>query len=163
MNTTTLKEANTMKHDNTITAIIEYFENNEETFNACIEELDSYNGYLGDDRYYYMEYLKDLYCDVDPIEILNLAFYGYDSETWHTDSHGEKEYGSFNPNREYFTYNGYGNLVSADYKDYSGKLDKYAIEAMIENRQYINSIDEDEELKELFDKAETEDENEEEA
>lgn len=36
-----------------------YFEENEEIFNACIEELDSYNGYLGDDRYYPMDELDE--------------------------------------------------------------------------------------------------------
>ena len=35
--------------------IIEYFKNNEEIFNECIEELDNYNGYLGDNRYYFMD------------------------------------------------------------------------------------------------------------
>ena len=33
-------------------AIITYFENNEDIFNDCIEELDSYNCYLNDERYY---------------------------------------------------------------------------------------------------------------
>ena len=130
-----------------IDSIIEYFEENESVFESCIEELDSYNGYLGDDRYYCMEELADLYAGADPIEILQRAFYGYDSETWHTDSHGEKEYGAFNPNRDYFTFNGYGNLVSADYKDYS-------CESMAENRSNIWAISEDAELSELFDALE---------
>lgn len=32
-----------------IADILAYFKENEEVFNNCIEELDSYNGYLGDD------------------------------------------------------------------------------------------------------------------
>lgn len=134
--------------------IMEYFEENEEVFNECIEELDSYNGYLGDDRYYYMEELQELYCGVDPVEILTRAFYGHDAETWTTNSYGEKEYGAFNPNREYFYYNGYGNLVSADFKDYTAHLDNWFIESLVENRSNIYCIDENPELAALFDELE---------
>jgi hypothetical protein len=140
--------------EQTIKKILEYFESNEELFNACIEELDSYNGYLGDDRYYSMDELSEFYTGTDPLEILRRAYYGRDDDTWTFDSTGNKIYGGFNPNREYFYYNGYGNLVSSDYKDYSYKIDKYAIESMSENRCYIDSIDNDIELSELFDELE---------
>ena len=142
----------------TIEKIIEYFENNEEIFNACIEELDSYNGYLNDDRYYLMEELNEFYHGTDPLELLERAYYGRDDDTWHTDAHGDKIYGAFNPNREYFYYNGYGNLVSSDYKDYSAHLDKYAIESMSENRQYIDTIENNDELSALFDESELDEE-----
>lgn len=140
--------------ENTIEKIIAYFEENEEIFNQCIEELDSYNGYLGDDRYYYMDDLDEFYTGTNPLEILRRAYYGRDDDTWHTDASGNKIYGEFNPNREYFYYNGYGNLVSSDYKDYSDKLDNYVIESMSENRCYIDTIDSDDELSELFDELE---------
>lgn len=145
-------------NENTIEKIIEYFEENEEVFNACIEELDSYNGYLNDDRYYLMEDLNEFYNGTDPIELLYRAYYGRDDDTWTTDARGDKTYGEFNPNREYFYYNGYGNLVSSDYKDYSAHLDRYAIESMSENRSYIDSIESDEELSALFDELEEEEE-----
>lgn len=134
--------------------IIQYFKENEEVFNDCIEELDSYNGYLDDNRYYSMDELDEFYNGVQPSEILFRAFYGYDSETYTTDGSGNREYGAFNPNRDYFTYNGYGNLVSADYKDYSAYLDNYTIEAMSENRDYIDTIEDNEELAELFNELE---------
>ena len=140
--------------------IIEYFNNNEEIFNDCMEELDSYNGYLGDDRYYEMEMLNEFYSGQEPIEILYRAFYGRDDDTWTTDSSDNKTYEEFNPNREYFYFNGYGNLVSSNYKDYTGKLDHYFIESLSENRQYIYSIENDDELKEMFDELEEENENE---
>lgn len=140
-----------------IKKIIEYFEENEGVFNDCIEELDSYNGYLGDDRYYNMEELDDLYNGTSPLEILQRAYFGRDDDTWHTDSHGNKEYGEFNPNRDYFTFNGYGNLVSSNYKDYSHKLDEWAIESMLENRSYIDTIESDDELNALFDELENDD------
>lgn len=131
--------------------ILEYFKENEEMFNDCIEELDSYCGYLGEDRYYPMEELDELFCERSNIFVLQRAFYGYDSETWTTDAHGEKEYGPFNPNRDYFTFNGYGNLVSADYKDYSAFMDTWTIEKMSENSCGIYTLREDEELSGLFD------------
>jgi hypothetical protein len=122
--------------------LMELFESNEELFNQTIEELDSYNSYLGDDRYYEMDMISEIYCGTDPIELLNRAYFGYDSETWHTDSSGNKIYGAFNPNREYFSYNGYGNLVSSDYKDYSTYLDDYFIDAVIDNQDHLYLDDE---------------------
>ena len=151
----TEEEETTKRTTEEITAdIIEYFENNEDIFNDCMEELDSYNGYLSDDRYFSMDELDELHNGTEPSELLRRAFYGYDEETYTTDRDGNKTYGAFNPNREYFRYNGYGNLVSTDYKDYSAYLDLYAIEAMNENRSYIDSIDNDEELTALFNELE---------
>lgn len=137
-----------------IADIIQYFKENEDIFSDCMEELDSYNGYLGDDRYYSMEELNDLYRGEEPQEILLRAFYGFDADSWHTDSSGNKIYEAFNPNRDYFYFNGYGNLVSSDYKDYSNKLDSYAIEEMSENRSDIDSIENDDTLAGLFDELE---------
>ena len=137
-----------------IADIIQYFKENEDVFNDCMEDLDSYNGYLGDDRYYNMEELNDIYCGQEPQEILFRAFYGFDADSWHTDSRGDKEYSAFNPNRNYFYFNGYGNLVSSDYKDYTGQLDRYAVEAMSEDRNYIDSIEDDNILSGLFDELE---------
>lgn len=134
--------------------IIEYFKNNEDVFNDCMEELDGYNGYLGDDRYYLMDELDELHNGIEPSELLRRAFFGYDEETYTTDRDGNKTYGAFNPNRDYFRYNGYGNLVSADYKDYTGMLEPFAIEVMRENRDYIDAIDDNEELTALFDELE---------
>lgn len=143
---------------NTIEKIIAYFEGNEDTFNECIEELDAYNGYLYDDRYYSMDDLNEFYSGSAPIDILRLAYFGRDDDTWHTDASGNKIYGAFNPNRDYFTFNGYGNLVSSDYKDYTHKLDEYFINELLENRSYIDTIENDEELAALFDELENENE-----
>lgn len=137
-----------------IEKIIAYFEENEELFNDCIEELDRYDGYLYDDRYYYMEDLSDLYHGCDPLELLQRAFFGWDEDSYTEDGHGNRKHDKFNPNREYFRYNGYGNLVSSDYKDYSDHLDHYAVERMAQYRTHIDSIESDSELSELFDQLE---------
>lgn len=142
------------KREAAIAAIIEYFNDNEYVFNDCVEQLDSYNGYLGDDRYYNMDELDEICSGVEASEILRRAFYGHDEESWTTDSSGNREYGEFNPNRDYFRFNGYGNLVSADYKDYSGHLDGYVVEDMADNRMRVYAIDEDNELSALFDALE---------
>ena len=144
--------------DTTIKKIIDFFKENEELFNSCIEELDGYNGFLGDDRYYPMEELNELYRDTEPLEMIYRVFYGRDDDTWTADAYGEKTYGEFNPNRNYFYYNGYGNLVSSDYKDYSAYLDHYTIENMSNNRRWINSIEDDAELSALFDELEEDEE-----
>ena len=142
-------------NNNTIKKIINYFEEHESIYNDCIEELDSYNGYLNGNRYYEMDMLNDFYSNAEPLEILRRAFFGRD-ENYYTTENGERIYAEFNPNRDYFTFNGYGNLISSDDKDYSNLLDEYVIESMNEHREYIYTIDEHEELKALFDELEQE-------
>jgi hypothetical protein len=147
-----------MKKQDTINKIIDYLKNDDDLLCQCMEELDGYNGFLGDDRCYSMEELDDIYCDSKPLDVLYRAFFGHD-ENYYTDEHGSKHYAEFNPNREYFYFNGYGNLVSCDYKDYSDKLDDYFIEQLAEHRQYIYAIDDDNELAELFYELEQDEEN----
>lgn len=126
----------------TLEKIINYFEENEDVFNDCIEELDSYNGYLGDNRYHWMDELPELIDSNDVIELLNRAYFGYDKNGG--------EHSNFNPNSDFFTFNGYGNLVSSDYKDYSNFIDEYAIKAMAEDVDEISTILDSEELSALF-------------
>ena len=134
-----------------IEAIEAYFTDNEDDFIEAIESLDSWDGYLGDDRYYYMEDLNEFYHGEDVTDILARAFYGYDEDTWHIESNGKKVHGEFNPNRDYFRFNGYGNLVSADYKDYSANLDKWFIEHLIDN---VDDIEICEEVREIIENIE---------
>lgn len=148
---------NTRTAEKITNEIIAYFEEHEDTYNAAAEELDAYNGYLEDDRYYSMDELDEFYSGTEPSEILRRAFYGYDEEARITDASGNREYGAFNPNREYFRHDGCGNLVSADYKDYSGVLNCYIVKRMLENRNYIDTIDNVPELSELFDELENAD------
>lgn len=130
-----------------INKIKQYFEENPDTFNDCVLELDSYNGWLGDSRCYDMYLLDEFFSGCTPLEVLERAYFGRDD-----DNGGD--FSEFNPNRNYFYFNGYGNLVSTSYPDYSSFLDDYVIESMIENRNYIDTIDTDDELKQLFDKIE---------
>ena len=132
-----------MKRTEAIEAIINYFEENEEEFNSCIEELNSYDGILGDDEYFPMEMIDEFYQGVEPRELMNRIFYGHDADT-----SSENNYTEFNPNSEYFTYNGYGNLVSTDYKDYSAHLDSYFVESLIDH--LVDLIEVPEEVKDII-------------
>ncbi len=140
-----------------IKKIIEYFTDNDDVFVDCIEELDDCNGYLSDDRWYDMDSFEELMSGKDMIDVLNMAYFGRDDDSWHTDSRGEKQYDSFNPNRDYFSFNGYGNLISSNYKDYSDFLDEYFVEALEDNRRHIYAIDDDIDLSILFDDLEAAD------
>ena len=136
--------------------ILDYFKENDDTFADCVEQLDSWNGYLGDDRYYEMYELDELYHDTDPTELLSRAYFGYDEDSYTTDTYGQRHYDAFNPNRDYFRFNGYGNLVSSDYKDYSDHLDSYVVKALSDARCHIDAIEDEPELSELFDMLEEE-------
>ena len=117
--------------------LLNYYQKNEEDFNHDIEELDSYNGILGDNRIEDMDILDEIYQGKDATEILRRAYFGHDDDTWHEEN-GEKVYGEFNPNRDYFYFNGYGNLVSTDYKDYSDYLDLDYVQDIVDNYGHLD-------------------------
>lgn len=138
-----------MTNEKAIEQIMKYFEENENEFVEAIEDLDSYNGYLGDDRYYSMEMLDEFYHDSEPTEILNRAYFGYSEDFTDKDgNHSEP----FNPNADYFRFNGYGNLVSTNYKDYSDHLDHWFIESYIENSADLYGVPD--EVQEIIDSIE---------
>lgn len=140
-----------MSNNDLRAALMSYFEENEDDFNDSIEELDSYNSYLGDDRYYSMDELYGL----NPVnsqddfdDLMGRIYYGHDDD----DGDGS----AFCPNRNYFYYNGYANLVSSDYKDYSDHLDNYFIESLIEN---YNSLALPDGVEEIFEEYENQDDD----
>ena len=139
-----------MTREELIKAIVDYFKDNESEFDEVIEQADSYDGYLGDNHYYHMEDLDDFYHDTAPTEFLNRVYYGYDDDNYTTDEHGNTHHSEFCPNRTYFYYNGYGNLVSTDYKDYTSYNDEYFAEKLIDG-EYGNYIDLPEEVQEMID------------
>lgn len=136
--------------------LLNYYKEHEDDFNHDIEELDSWNGYLGDERAEPMEYLDEFYQGTWPTEILTCAFYGHDDDTWNEEN---GDYGEFNPNRDYFYFNAYGNLVSTDYKDYIRFLDEYFVQEIIDNECHLDLSDG---AQEIIDSYEDEDERNEE-
>ena len=142
------------KNTELVNKVIAYFKENEDEFIECIEDLDGYNGYLGDDRYYSMDELDEFYSNTEPSEILYRAFYGHDDDTYTTDGSGNREYGQFNPNREYFRFNAYGNLVSSNYKDYSEYLDEGFVDELHDNLGNLYSVPDA--VSEMFDEFDSE-------
>lgn len=106
--------------------------------------LDAWNGYLGDSRYYPMDELDEFCVGMTPTEILQRAFFGYDEDTW-TGEGDRRDHGCFNPNREWFWFNGYANLISTDYKDYSAFLNDWFIGEIDANRRHVGLPEEVEE------------------
>ena len=108
--------------------LMNYYRENMEDFVNDIEELDNRTGCLYDDKIYPMDELNELFQGTEPDEIIRRAFYGYDEPI-----NKDEERLPFNPNREYFYFNGYGNLVSIDEKDYSSYIEESFIQDIIDN------------------------------
>lgn len=140
-----------MSHKTLAETLLNYYKENEDDFSHDVEEMDSWNGCLGDDRIEPMYMLDELYQNTEATEILRSAFFGYD------DAYAKSEQrATFNPNREYFYFNGYGNLVSTDELDYSGYLDVDYVQDIIDNERHLclsdgaqEIIDSYDELKEM--------------
>lgn len=144
-----------MTRQEQIKKIITYLEENEEAAANCIEQLDNYNGFLDFNRYYYMEELPQFY-ENDVENLLERIYFGYDE-----DYSTEEQKAPFNPLRDFFKYNAYGNLVSSNCKDYLSYIDDYLIEELETNRSDIYEIDDNIDLHVLFDELEEITENEE--
>lgn len=121
--------------------LMNYYRENPEDFNDDIEELHNWNGCLYDDKVYPMDELNEIFSEDEPEEVLRRAFYGYDEPIYK-----DEERRPFNPNRNYFYFNGYGNLVSIDKKDYSSYLDNDFIQGIIDNRYNLTLSDGAEEI-----------------
>jgi len=98
-----------------------------------------------DDRIMDAYELEDIFYGVDPLELVNRFFYG--SDVYNEES-------GANPNRNYFTLNGYGNIVSFDYI-YNEYSDKFYYIDTDELTYYIIEKNEDfcnDDIRELLDK-----------
>ena len=113
--------------------LLEYYKENMEDFANDIEELDDWTGCLYDDKIYPMDDLNEFFSNEKPDEIIRRAFYGYDEPI-----NENEQRQPFNPNREFFYFNGCGNLVSIAEKDYSDYLDIAFIQDIIDNRYNLS-------------------------
>ena len=112
--------------------LLAYYKENSEDFADDIEELDNWNECLYEDKIFSMDELDEVLQDIEPSEILRSALFGHD------ESHGGLIKSSFNLNRDYFHYNGFGNLVSTDERDYSDYLNDYFIQEIIDNKSNLS-------------------------
>ena len=126
--------------------LLNYYKENEKDFNHDIEEMDDWNGYLGSGRIEPMKELDVIYQSKEATEILRRAFFGYD------DAYAKSEQrATFNPNRDYFYFNGYGNLVSTDELDYSDYLDVDCVQDIIDNESHLCLSDGAQEIIDSYD------------
>lgn len=126
--------------------LLNYYCEHDDDFNHDIEEMDSWNSCLGDGRIEPMYMLDELYQNTEATEILRCAFFGYD------DAYAKLEQReTFNPNREYFYFNGYGNLVSTDELDYSCYLDVDYVQDIIDNECHLCLSDGAQEIIDSYD------------
>ena len=111
--------------------LLNYYKGNSEDFADDIEELDSWNDCLYEDKIFSMDELDEVLQNINPSDILRMALFGHD------ESHGNLIKSSFNLNRDYFHYNGFGNLVSTDERDYSDYLNDYFVQEIIDNKSHL--------------------------
>lgn len=82
-----------------------------EQLREMVQEVNSWDGSLGEFEYYEMEQINDLLHGAEPLEILRMAHYG-----------------EFDWNDDYFTVNDYGNLDSCSENDFHSDLIDYSKE-----------------------------------
>ena len=130
-----------MTREEAIEAIVRYFDENEDEFNRVIEEADSWNGILGDDRKFPMSELDDFYYGQPATKLL------------------EDLTEDFCKNDDYFYFSIYG-LESCDDPDYlcDYNTDDFA-ESLIDGDY---NIDLPYEVEEIIDSIEDEEEEEDE-
>ena len=82
-------------------AIRNYVEQlNGDDLTYLLQHMNGYNGCFEEATYYDVDEFDELLSGRTPMEIARMIFYG-----------------DFNPNNEYFRFNAYGNLESADWHD----------------------------------------------
>ena len=89
-----------------------------------VQDINSWNGYLDWLDFQPMDFLDDYLVGNNPSWIIERVYYG-----------------DFNPNDDYFAFNGYGNLVSYDEWEAKKECEEYIddiVEALIDN---IDNID----------------------
>ncbi len=121
--------------ENQIMEVLKGLDDNDmvNVWNEYCERTNSY-----DDRIEDMGSLDEIFCGQDATYILNRAFFGHDQ--WSDDS-------AFNPNRSWFTFNGYGNLISLDWIGYNEYADKFGdcidedaiVDYVIDNMDSLNN------------------------
>ena len=121
---------------------------------VCIWNNYCSETYMFDDEIYTADGLEEImktYNYEDPFYWVNRFFYGYDEYS---------ENGSANPNRNYFIFNGYGNIVSFDYiyNQYKYEFSHIDIDSLIdyiiENKDSLYNTDIEDILNEEEDEEE---------
>lgn len=97
---------------------------NSEDLVMLINHMNSYDGCFEDQQWYDMDEFNEFLSNHTPYEIAQMIFYG----------------GEFNPNDEYFRFNAYGNLESANWGDVVAEAEDLE-EAIIDHLTHYYSGD----------------------
>lgn len=88
----------TMTREQAIRNYVEQLNGDDLTY--LLQHMNGYDGCFEEATYYDMEEFDEFLSGRTPMEIAQMIFFG-----------------DFNPNNDYFRFNGYGNLESADWPD----------------------------------------------
>lgn len=88
----------TMKREEAIRTYVETISNAERV--ELLQHMNAYDGSFEDAIYFDMDEFDDFMSNYTPMEIAQMIWFG-----------------EFNPNNDYFHFNAYGNLESADWRD----------------------------------------------
>ena len=127
--------------------MIDYWKTHNESFSRVCEDLDSYDGFLDDNRCYPMDELDDLLCGKKPSEVLQMVDtdnFNYNDDFFYYD----KIYGIRSTNeKDYYNYVDYSDVFDKLIDNY-GKIFDYrygnAYCILFNDVDNINSQDEDE-------------------
>lgn len=100
-----------------------------EQLDEMVREVNAYDGTLEHFEYDEMERINEIFCDIEPLEILRMAHFG-----------------DFNWNDEMFRINVYGNLESCSEDYYITELDDNKDEII----ERYNELVEDNSIEKLF-------------
>lgn len=89
----------TMTREQAIRTYVENISNAERV--ELMQHMSFYDGSFEDELYYDMDSFDEFMSNYSPMEIAQMIFFG----------------GGFNPNHDFFRFNAYGNLESANWRD----------------------------------------------
>ena len=126
--------------------MVKYWKAHNDSFSRVCEELDSYDGFLDDNRCYPMDELDDLLCGKKPSEVLQMVDtdnFNYNDDFFYCDIYGIRSTNE----KDYSNYVDYSDVFDKLIDDY-GKIFNYrygrAYYELFNDIDNINSQDEDE-------------------
>ena len=126
--------------------MIKYWKAHNDSFSRICEELDSWNGFLDDDRIYSMDELDGLLCDRKPSEVLqmvDISNFDYSDDYFYYDVYGIRSTNE----KDYYDYVDYSNVFKKLIDDYDQVFSHsygHAYYELFEDVYYIINWDEDE-------------------
>ena len=125
--------------------MIDYWKAHNDSFSNVCEELDSWDGFLGDDRIYSMDELDDILGDKKPSEVLQMVDtpnFDYSDDYFYYDIYGIRSTNE----KDYFNYVDYSDVFEKLIDDYNQIFTRkygHTYHELFEDVYYITKWDED--------------------